>query len=41
MYNKYTVPLENYFSNPDGTKQMQSNIEVLIELTEFYQIVII
>ena len=41
MFNKYIVPLENYLSNPDGTKQMESNIQLLIKLTESHQIVIL
>ena len=41
MFNRYIVPLENYLTNPDGTKQMQLNIQLLIELTESHQIVII
>ena len=39
MFSKYKVPLENYLTNPDRTKQMESNIELLIELTESYEIV--
>ena len=41
MFNKYIVPLENYLSNPDGTKQMESNIQLLIKLTESHQTVIL
>ena len=41
MFNKYIVPLENCLTNPDGTKQMESNIQLLIELTELHQIVIL
>ena len=41
MFNKYIVPLENYLTNPDGTKQIESNIQLLIELTELHQIVIL
>ena len=39
MFSKYKVPLENYLTNPDRIKQKESNIELLIELTESYEIV--
>ena len=41
MCKNFIVPLENYFTNPNGSKQMESNIQLLIELTKSHQIVIL